>query len=327
MEVNEIYMRRALQLARNGLLDASPNPMVGAVIVSPAGDIIGEGWHRRCGEGHAEVNAVASVADKSLLRDSTMYVTLEPCSHYGKTPPCAELIVSMGIPRVVVGSLDPFEKVSGRGVRRLREAGIEVVTGVLEKECRELNRKFMAAHSQHRPYVTLKWAQSADGYIDGRISTPLTSALVHKLRASNDAILIGSGTALADNPSLDTRLYAGKSPVKVILDRRRRVREDLKLFGGNSRVMVLSDYGTLADALSELYKNGITSLLVEGGAKVLQSFFDSGIWDEARVEIGNVCMSGAVKAPNFNGSLDVVAEETVDGNKIITLRNYENNKC
>ncbi len=327
MEVNEIYMRRALQLARNGLLDASPNPMVGAVIVSPAGDIIGEGWHRRCGEGHAEVNAVASVADKSLLRDSTMYVTLEPCSHYGKTPPCAELIVSMGIPRVVVGSLDPFEKVSGRGVRRLREAGIEVVTGVLEKECRELNRKFMAAHSQHRPYVTLKWAQSADGYIDGRISTSLTSALVHKLRASNDAILIGSGTALADNPSLDTRLYAGKSPVKVILDRRGRVREDLKLFGGNSRVMVLSDYGTLADALSELYKNGITSLLVEGGAKVLQSFFDSGIWDEARVEIGNVCMSGAVKAPNFNGSLDVVAEETVDGNKIITLRNYENNKC
>lgn len=327
MEVNEIYMRRALQLARNGLLDASPNPMVGAVIVSPAGDIIGEGWHRRCGEGHAEVNAVASVADKSLLRDSTMYVTLEPCSHYGKTPPCAELIVSMGIPRVVVGSLDPFEKVSGRGVRRLREAGIEVVTGVLEKECRELNRKFMAAHSQHRPYVTLKWAQSADGYIDGRISTPLTSALVHKLRASNDAILIGSGTALADNPSLDTRLYAGKSPVKVILDRRGRVREDLKLFGGNSRVMVLSGYGTLADALSELYKNGITSLLVEGGAKVLQSFFDSGIWDEARVEIGNVCMSGAVKVPNFNGSLDVVAEETVDGNKIITLRNYENNKC
>lgn len=327
MEVNEIYMRRALQLARNGLLDASPNPMVGAVIVSPAWDIIGEGWHRRCGEGHAEVNAVASVADKSLLRDSTMYVTLEPCSHYGKTPPCAELIVSTGIPRVVVGSLDPFEKVSGRGVRRLREAGIEVVTGVLEKECRELNRKFMAAHSQHRPYVTLKWAQSADGYIDGRISTPLTSALVHKLRASNDAILIGSGTALADNPSLDTRLYAGKSPVKVILDRRGRVREDLKLFGGNSRVMVLSDYGALADALSELYKNGITSLLVEGGAKVLQSFFDSGIWDEARVEIGNVCMSGAVKAPNFNGSLDVVAEETVDGNKIITLRNYENNKC
>ena len=156
MEVNDIYMRRALQLARNGRLDASPNPMVGAVIVNPAGEIIGEGWHRKCGEGHAEVNAVASVADKSMLRDSTMYVTLEPCSHYGKTPPCAELIVNNGIPRVVIGSLDPFEKVSGRGVRRLREAGVEVVTGVLEKECRELNRKFMTAHSQHRPYVTLK---------------------------------------------------------------------------------------------------------------------------------------------------------------------------
>lgn len=327
MEVNDIYMRRALQLARNGRLDASPNPMVGAVIVNSAGEIIGEGWHRKCGEGHAEVNAVASVADKSMLRDSTMYVTLEPCSHYGKTPPCAELIVNNGIPRVVIGSLDPFEKVSGRGVRRLREACVEVVTGVLEKECRELNRKFMTAHSQHRPYVTLKWAQSADGYIDGRISTPLTAALVHRLRATNDVILIGSGTALADNPSLDTRLYAGKSPVKVILDRRGRVGSDMKLFAGNSPAMVLSDYAALNDALSELYKNGITSVLVEGGAKVLQSFIDSGIWDEARVEIGTVCLSGKVKAPNFKGSLDVVAEETVDGNRIITLRNNENNKC
>ncbi len=328
MELDEMYMRRALQLAHNGVLDASPNPMVGAVIVSPDGKIIGEGWHRRCGEGHAEVNAVASVADKSQLRDSTMYVTLEPCSHYGKTPPCAELIVSMGIPRVVIGSLDPFEKVSGRGVRRLREAGVEVVTGVLENECRELNRKFMTAHRLHRPYVTLKWAQSADGYIDGRISTPLTSALVHKLRATNDAILIGSGTALTDNPSLDTRLYAGKSPVKVILDRRGRIEGgDLKLFKNGASVIVLRDYGSIEDAMVALYYKGITSVLVEGGSKVLQSFIDSGCWDEARVEIGHECLHSKVKAPNFNGLLDVISGEIIDGNRIITLRNNENHKC
>lgn len=327
MKVRDVYMRRALQLARNGELDASPNPMVGAVIVDSAGAIIGEGWHRRCGEGHAEVNAIASVADKSMLRDATMYVTLEPCSHHGKTPPCADLIVSMGIPSVVVGSLDPFEKVSGRGVSRLREAGIEVVTGVLEAECRELNKKFMSAHRMHRPYVTLKWAQSADGFIDGKISTPLTSAMVHKLRATNDAILIGSGTALADNPSLDTRLYAGKTPIKIVLDRRCRINSNMKLFRDNSvPAMVLSDYGSFNDMLVALYQRGITSVLVEGGAKVLQSFIDAGIWDEIRMEIGSKNFNSNVKAPNMNGRLDVIGNNIVDGNQIIILRNNENNK-
>lgn len=327
MEVRDIYMRRALQLARNGELDVSPNPMVGAVIVDFSGAIIGEGWHRRCGEGHAEVNAIASVADKSKLRDATMYVTLEPCSHYGKTPPCADLIVSMGISCVVVGSLDPFEKVSGRGVSRLCEAGIEVVTGVLEAECRELNKKFMTAHRLHRPYVTLKWAQSADGFIDGKVSTPLTSAMVHKLRATNDAILIGSGTALADDPLLDTRLYAGKSPIKIVLDRRCRINRNMKLFRDNrASVMVLSDYGSLNDMLGALYQRGITSVLVEGGAKVLQSFIDAGIWDEIRTEIGAKNFNSNVKAPNINGLMDVIGNNIVDGNQIITLRNNENNK-
>ena len=198
-------MQRALELARHGELDASPNPMVGAVIVAPDGSIIGEGWHRRHGEGHAEVNAIASVADQTMLRDATMYVTLEPCSHYGKTPPCASLIIEKGIPRVVVGCLDPYEKVAGRGVNMLREAGVEVETGCMEAECVALNRKFMTAHRLRRPYVTLKWAESADGYIDGHISTPVTSMLVHKLRATHDAILVGSGTVLADSPRLDTR--------------------------------------------------------------------------------------------------------------------------
>lgn len=317
-------MKRALQLARNGELDASPNPMVGAVIVSPDGRIIGEGWHRRCGEGHAEVNAVASVTDKSLLCDATMYVTLEPCSHYGKTPPCADLIISMGIPRVVVGAMDPFEKVSGRGVKRLREAGVEVVTGILEDECVMLNAKFMTAHRNRRPYILLKWAQSADGFIDGKISTPLTSALVHKLRATYDAILVGSGTVLADNPSLDTRLFAGHSPLKVILDRRKRVADSMNIFRGGTPVIILSDFTSLPEAMGMLYQRGITSLLVEGGAKVLQSFIDTSLWDEMRIEIGKDNLNGTVKAPNFDGVLDVVDTEIIDGNTVITLRNNEN---
>ena len=217
------YMRRALQLASNGIFDAHPNPMVGAVIVAPDGRIIGEGWHRRCGEGHAEVNAVAMVRDEAEFLTATMYVTLEPCSHYGRTPPCAELIISKRIPRVVVGCLDPFEKVSGRGVKMLRDAGVNVTVGVLEEECWQLNVRFITAHTRRSPYVILKWAESADGYIDGRISTPLTSVMVHRLRAEADGILVGSGTALADDPRLDVRLAGGKDPVRVVLDRRGRL--------------------------------------------------------------------------------------------------------
>ena len=284
METDEKYMRRALELARHGELDASPNPMVGAVIVDPSGRIIGEGWHRRCGEGHAEVNAVASVKDRDLLKDATMYVTLEPCSHYGKTPPCADMIVENGILRVVIGTLDPFAKVAGRGVARLLDAGVEVTTGMLEKECRELNRKFMTAHSLQRPYITLKWAQSTDGFIDGHISTPLNSMLVHKLRATHDAILIGSGTALADNPTLTTRLYAGKSPVKVVLDRRKRLPADLRLFSDGD-VIVIDGEMTLAEAMHTLYNKGISSVLVEGGAQVIESFAKDDLWDEIRVEV------------------------------------------
>lgn len=313
--VDEKYMRRALELARHGELDASPNPMVGAVIVGPDGDIIGEGWHRRHGEGHAEVNAVASVADKSLLRDATMYVTLEPCSHYGKTPPCAAMIIREGIPRVVVGCLDPFEKVSGRGVNMLREAGVEVVTGCLEDECVALNRKFMTAHRLHRPYVTLKWAESADGYIDGHISTPLTSMLVHRLRATHDAILVGSGTVLADSPSLDTRLFAGRSPLRVILDRRGRVKDASQ----SDNTVVYSDYESLIDVLSDLYNRGVTSLLVEGGAQVHASFISSGLWDAIRIERGHVNIGGNVKAPGLSPECRVMSTEIIDKNTIIYI--------
>lgn len=317
--MNEKYMRRALELAAHGELDASPNPMVGAVIVDASGRIIGEGWHRRCGEGHAEVNAVASVADQEALKDSTMYVTLEPCSHYGKTPPCAELIVRTGIPRVVIGTLDPFAKVSGRGVARLREAGVEVEVGMLEKKCQELNRKFMTAHRCRRPYITLKWAQSADGFIDGHVSTPLNSMLVHKLRATHDAILVGSGTALADNPALDTRLYAGKSPVKVVLDRRGRVGNDLRMFSEGETV-VMRDYSSLADAMEQLYERGITSVLVEGGATLHRSFIEDNLWDEIRIEVSPDDIYGQVRAAELPETDIIPNIMTVDGHRIITYR-------
>ena len=225
IEVDIKYMKRAMQIARGGLLHASPNPMVGAVIVAPDGRIIGEGFHRQCGSLHAEPNAVNSVseADKHLLRESTMYVTLEPCSHQGRTPACARLIIEKQIPRVVIGSLDPFAKVNGNGVRMLREAGVEVIVGVLEQECLELNRRFMTCHQLQRPWITLKWAMTSDGYIDARntladqamkITTGLGVTAVHRLRAIHDAILVGAGTVNADNPSLGVREFAGKSPLK-----------------------------------------------------------------------------------------------------------------
>ncbi|WP_290095934.1 bifunctional diaminohydroxyphosphoribosylaminopyrimidine deaminase/5-amino-6-(5-phosphoribosylamino)uracil reductase RibD [uncultured Duncaniella sp.] len=316
MEVDERYMRRALCLAGNGLLDASPNPMVGAVLVDPSGKIIGEGWHRRCGEGHAEVNAVASAADTSLLRNATMYVTLEPCSHYGKTPPCASLIIEKGIPRVVIGCLDPFEKVAGRGVRMLKDAGVEVVTGCLEKECLELNEKFVASHRRKRPFVTLKWAESADGYIDGKISTPLTSMLTHRLRATHDAILVGSGTVLADNPRLDTRLYAGHSPLRVILDRRGRVMDAV-----DGTTIIYREFSSLNDVLEDLYKRGITSVLVEGGAELHRSFIDSGLWDAMRIERGCKNINGKVKAPCLSSDCEVESVDIVDMNRIINIKN------
>lgn len=317
MQTDEKYMRRALALARHGLLDASPNPMVGAVIVDPDGRIIGEGWHRRCGEGHAEVNAVASVTDKDLLKDCIMYVTLEPCSHYGKTPPCADMIVRMGIPRVVIGTLDPFAKVSGRGVAKLLDGGVEVITGMLGDECRQLNRKFMTAHREKRPFITLKWAQSADGFIDGRISTPLTAMSVHRLRTTHDAILIGSGTALADDPTLTTRLYAGKSPLKVILDRRGRVSGSLRLFE-DGEVIVMRDYSSLSEVMHRLYERGITSVLVEGGAEVLASFLTDGLWDDIRIEVSDDAISGNVKAPIIPATGVIPDVMTLDGHKIIT---------
>ena len=244
----EKYMRRCIQLAQNGLCNAAPNPMVGAVIVCD-GKIIGEGYHVRCGEAHAEVNAIRSVKDPSLLKRSTIYVSLEPCAHYGKTPPCADLIIEKEIPRIVIGCQDPFAKVAGRGIRKLKDAGREVITGVLEDECRSLIRRFITFHTLHRPYITLKWAESADKYIDKNredgqpviLSTPLTSMLVHKKRAEHSAIMVGTRTAELDNPSLTVRNWQGRSPVRIVTDRQLRLSPKLHVFDGNVRTLVFTE--------------------------------------------------------------------------------------
>ncbi len=320
----------------------SPNPMVGAVITDSSGRIIGEGWHRKWGEGHAEVNAVASVTDKSLLHDCTMYVTLEPCSHYGKTPPCAELIIRSGIPRVVVGCYDPFIKVAGRGVKMLREAGVEVVVPFMQEECEAINRRFMTAHRSGRPYVLLKYAMSADGYIDtgttqpARWSSPATTTLMHALRARYDAILVGSGTVLHDNPRLNVRIgtsgdNSGRQPLKVILDRRGRV-DDSYTITRSTPPPVIYRKGDLQTILSDLYSRGITSLMVEGGADVLRSFFKESLWDEARVEVAPMTVREAIGQSvkdDIPERLHVglpaegclISELTVDGRRIFNFRN------
>lgn len=331
-------MRRALQLARLGLGHTSPNPMVGAVIVGPDGTVIGEGWHRKCGEGHAEVNAVASVSNPNMLKDSTIYVTLEPCSHYGKTPPCAKLIIERDIPRVVVGCLDPFKEVAGRGVKMLREAGIEVVVGVLEQECHDLNRRFMTAHTAGRPWVQLKWAQTADGYIalpaeagenPLHMSTPVTMKLMHRQRSLCDAIVVGANTARIDNPSLTTREWPGKSPLRVVLSRDLSIPDNLNLLADGRPTIIYNGIKSDAcgaveyvkmdttDALSwltDLYRRGVTSVMVEGGTIVLQALIDQGVWDEARVEVSPRRVGQGVPAPILDGT--VISRHNITGNTI-----------
>lgn len=303
-------MRRALQLARAGLGHTSPNPMVGAVIAAPDGRIIGEGWHRHFGGPHAEVNAVRSVreADLALLPQSTIYVSLEPCSHYGKTPPCAKMLCECRFRRVVIAAGDPNPKVSGRGVRMLRDAGITVDEGLMEADAMELNRRFMTSQILRRPFITLKWAQSADGFIDARrsygegayrFSIPLTSQLVHWRRALHDAIAVGARTVLADRPRLDVRLIEGQSPRPVVFDRHCLI-SPACLSQMRSDAIVIDSDEPVADVMHRLYADfGISSLLVEGGAGLLRSFLAAGLWDEAWVEVSHICLGheGAVMAP------------------------------
>lgn len=291
-------MRRAITLAQAGSGHVSPNPMVGAVITDSRGRIIGEGWHRRYGQAHAEVNAVASVSDPSLLQGATVYVTLEPCSHYGKTPPCAKMLCEKGVGRVVVAVADPNPKVSGRGMGMLRGAGITVDCGLLAGEAFELNLPFFTAHTLGRPYVTLKWAEGCDGSIDGHFSIPETAAIVHRRRARADAIIVGAGTVIADNPRLDTRLTAGPSPVPVVLDRHKRLNPNEFILFQNPHTINITDGRPLQKILSELYtEKGFISVLVEGGASVLKEFIAAGLWDEAYVERSHAPGVGKVTAP------------------------------
>lgn len=293
------FMQRCIQLARCGEAGAAPNPMVGAVIVCD-GRIIGEGFHRRCGGPHAEVNAINSVREKHLLTRSTIYVSLEPCAHYGKTPPCADLIIETGIKRVVVGCTDPFAKVNGLGIKILQDAGCEVQVGVLEEECRELNRRFFTFHQKHRPWITLKWAQSKDGFIGKQerivFSNALTQTLVHRLRALHQAILVGTNTALLDNPTLTTRYWPGPNPLRLTIDHHNTLPPTLHLRDGSIPTVIYTKE-SIEGILADLYSRGIQSLLVEGGAKLLQSFIDKGLWDEARLETAPFCLGEGVSAP------------------------------
>ena len=318
------YISRCLQLARLGEYYVAPNPMVGAVLVYNGERvngltderIIGEGWHKQYGGPHAEVNCFASVReeDEPLVKESTLFVSLEPCSHFGKTPPCADLIIRKGVKRVVVGMLDPNPQVAGQGIARLRANGIEVVVGILENECRELNKRFLCLHEKHRPYVILKWAETADGFMDYKrempsegkltetrplvISNPLSKRLVHKMRAENMAILIGSNTALLDNPKLKTTHWVGRNPIRVLLDRRKRVPKESAIFSDDAETIVYSENTEWPFVLEDLAKRGIHSVLVEGGAQVLKHIIATGIYDEVHVEKGTMQIGDGVKAPS-----------------------------
>lgn len=329
VQIYEKYMQRCIDLARNGKGRVAPNPMVGSVIVYND-IIIGEGYHQKFGGPHAEVNAINSVKDKSLLPKSTLYVNLEPCAHSGKTPPCSDLIISEKIKRVVIGTIDPNSVVAGRGIQKLKNSGVEVIQDILTDECLELNKRFFIFHKQKRPFVVLKWAQSRDGFIDinrtpetpigpNWISNPISRMLVHKWRSVEQAIMVGTNTIIYDNPSLDTRLWTGNSPVRVIPDRKGRIPGHAKVFDGNHKTIVFTEQyfenrknlefvkiepgkDVLQSILSYLFKNDIQSVLIEGGGKLIQSFIDANLWDEARVFKGHSDFKSGVKSPELNAS-------------------------
>ncbi|GAF02469.1 bifunctional diaminohydroxyphosphoribosylaminopyrimidine deaminase/5-amino-6-(5-phosphoribosylamino)uracil reductase RibD [Saccharicrinis fermentans] len=347
MDTNMIYMQRCLQLAQNGLGNTYSNPMVGSVIVYDH-KIIGEGFHHKAGQAHAEVNAIHSVKDKELLKKSTLYVNLEPCAHYGKTPPCSLLIKESGIPKVVVGCTDTFSEVAGKGIEMLRQAGVEVIVGVLEKESRELNKRFFTFHEKKRPYVILKWAQTLDGFIDidrtvehyGQptwITNEIAKKLVHKWRSEEQAILVGTNTAVKDNPSLTTRQWPGNNPLRILIDRQGKVPNGHHILDGATDTIVFSaqkagvhgktkyvqiDFrqNIIPQILHVLYAHQLQSVIVEGGRQVLQSFIDGNLWDEARVFIGDVMFINGVEAPKLN--VLPFHEEEVGNSRLQYMRNF-----
>ena len=292
MSEDEKYMLRSLELAELGAGSVAPNPLVGSVIVHN-GKIIGEGYHEKVGEAHAEVNAINSVADKTLLSQSTIYVSLEPCSHFGKTPPCADLIIKHRLKRAVIAIQDPFAEVNGAGIKKLVDAGIDVTVGVLEKEALELNRRFITFHEKKRPYIILKWAETADGFVDTlrsdssepalKITGSTANTLVHKWRSEETAIMVGKHTAILDNPSLTSRKYAGKNPTRILLDSKSEVQETANIFNNEAHTILFAeDARNLEKVLAELHTLNIQSVIVEGGPKLHHSFYEAGLWDEIR---------------------------------------------
>ena len=344
MDSNDVfYMKRALELSLKGIGKTNPNPLVGAVIVKD-GRIIGEGYHEYFGGPHAEVNAIRSVQNHELLAQSTLYVSLEPCSHFGKTPPCSDLIVESRIPRVVIGTIDPFGEVAGKGIERMQKAGIEVIVGILEKECRELNRRFFTFHEKKRPYILLKWAQTLDGFIDtDRVETQhptwitnaLSKRLVHKQRSEESAILIGTNTVEYDNPALTVREWTGNQPVRMVIDRTGRLNAGLQLFDRKAPTWVFTakeqanaenlnfiqldfNRNILPQMLSELYERDILSVIVEGGSFLLDRFIETGLWDEAFIYTGNQFFGKGVEAPHISG--ETIAFEKLDDCKLHIIR-------
>ncbi len=324
MDANRRYMRRCLQLALAGKPTCQPNPMVGAVLVRD-GQIIGEGWHKQVGLPHAEPMAIRSVKNQEWLKESTLYVNLEPCSHFGKTPPCVDLIIRKQIPRVVIGTPDVFPLVSGRGIAKLRDNGVDVTVGVEAEACWELNRRFFTFHERKRPFITLKWAMTADGFIDWNrqpgelveplsISTPFTRLLTHKIRSEHAVILVGKNTALLDNPRLTLREWSGRQPVRAVIDRRLELPTSLHVFDGTVKTLVFTEkkvpdkpnvtYVTLdfsvpvlRGLLHALYERNYQTLLVEGGTTLLQSFINEGLWDEVHMETSDQYIQSGVLAP------------------------------
>ncbi len=346
MNTHEKYIQRCIQLAKNGLGTTYPNPLVGSIIVYKD-KIIGEGWHYKAGQPHAEVNAIRSVKDHALLKDATIYVSLEPCSHYGKTPPCSDLIIEKGIKRVIIGTIDTFAKVSGAGIQKLMNAGCDVTVGVLEKECQELNKRFFTFHNKKRPYIILKWAKTIDDYIapDIRknrapvwISNTHSRQMTHQWRAEEQAILVGNTTVLKDNPKLTIRDWSGQHPIRIAIDKSGRIPEDSAILDKTAQTIIITteefrkedsdctiyevintENNNTEEICAILYKHNIQSVIIEGGSRTIQSFILSNLWDEARVFEGNTTFDTGIKAPLLNGKL--ISESKI---KEDTLRIYLN---
>lgn len=347
MKIHEKYIERCIQLAKNGLGTTYPNPMVGSVIVYD-NKIIGEGWHRKAGEPHAEVNAINSVKDKSLLDKATIYVSLEPCSHFGKTPPCCDLIIKNKIPNVVIGTVDPNVKVAGNGIKRLIEAGTKVTVSVLENECNELNKRFFTFHQKKRPYIILKWAESQDGFIAPQskteqkpvwITNPYSRQLVHKWRSEEQAILVGTQTVIDDNPKLDVRDWTGCNPIRVVLDQNNRIPNNRQVFDNQNKTIVISktiqnvaqenlifeivdlEKNTAQQLAEAMYGHQIQSIIIEGGRQTLQTFIDANLWDEARVFIGTTLFTAGTRAPALSKSY--CTKQKIGSDELIISRNHD----